>query len=150
MATQSNIVHELEALQSLVSSSIKIVKENVLQNGDPPLSNIGRAPHPQTEWPQNRPSYEECVLCSWNAEGIAWSQYVPQRYYLRRKRCVICWSSRRRRPTGSRTMPYLCALYPRAKGPLWDIGVLSCPECCMVFVPCWHLTQCQWIPSVIV
>ena len=46
MAPQTNIFYELEALQSLVSSSIEIVKENVLQNGDPPLSLQTLEEHP--------------------------------------------------------------------------------------------------------
>lgn len=46
MVPHSNIVHELEALQSLVSSSIEIVKENVLQNGGPPLSLQTLEEHP--------------------------------------------------------------------------------------------------------
>lgn len=46
MATQNNTVHQLEALQRLIVSSIDIVKENVIQNNDPPLILQALEEHP--------------------------------------------------------------------------------------------------------
>lgn len=45
MATQ-NTVHQLEALQRLIVSSIDIVKENVIQSNDPPLTLQALEEHP--------------------------------------------------------------------------------------------------------
>lgn len=46
MATEKNPVQELEQLQDLINSSLDIVKKNITENGDPPLTLKTVEPHP--------------------------------------------------------------------------------------------------------
>ncbi|KAJ9389153.1 hypothetical protein DTO063F5_2313 [Paecilomyces variotii] len=46
MATEKNPVQELEQLRDLINSSIDIIKKNVTENGDPPLTLKTNEPHP--------------------------------------------------------------------------------------------------------
>lgn len=46
MSTQKNTVRELDALKDLIVSSIEAVKDNVIQNNDPPLTLQTLEEHP--------------------------------------------------------------------------------------------------------
>lgn len=46
MTSNKTPVQELEQLQNLINSAIEVVKKNVIENSDPPLSLKNVEPHP--------------------------------------------------------------------------------------------------------